>query len=64
MKGFQILVIMVCKLKSQCDITTSQIKSQVVANVDKEMEQPNFHTSQVGVQIATIILENHWIVST
>lgn len=58
MKGFQILVIMEHKLKSQCDITTSQVKRQVVANVDKEREQLNFHTSQVGVQIATITLEN------
>lgn len=60
MQDFHILVIMECKLKSQCDITTSQVKRQVVANVDKEREQLNFHTSQV----ATITLENHWIVST
>lgn len=64
MKGFQILVIMECKLKSQCAVITSQMKKQVVANVDKEMERPNFQTSQVGVQIATIVLENHWIIST
>lgn len=60
MKDFHILVIMERKLKSQCDITTSQGKRQVAANVDREREHLNFHTSQV----ATITLENHWIAST
>lgn len=47
------------KLKTQCDAPTSQIKGQVVANVDKDVKQLDSHTPQVGIRIDTVTLENH-----
>lgn len=62
-KGFQMLVTE-CKLKPQHDSTTSQNKRQSVANVDKDMEQLNFHTPQVEVEVGAITLEKQRTVPT